>query len=127
MGTTNPSTTSTRALYLSNWNNMMGVWKAGKLTQLDSSTQGPCLGELHYLGGSLARRDVNQIVEYEGFFRDETNNIKYNQMSNFDCEPRPMSTAGSGGAGRRFGTRKDGLCAWPDPSRTSPRRSWASS
>jgi GH15 family glucan-1,4-alpha-glucosidase len=86
MGTTNPSTTSTRALYLSNWNNMTGVWKAGKLTQLDSSTQGPCLGELHYLSGSLARRDVNQIVEYEGFFRDETNNIKYNQMSNFDCE-----------------------------------------
>ena len=86
MGTTNPSTTSTRALYLSNWNNMMGVWKAGALTQLDTSTQGPCLGELHYLSGSLASRDVNQIVEYEGFFRDETNNIKYNQMSNFACE-----------------------------------------
>ena len=83
---TNPSTTSTRALYLSNWKNMMGVWKAGKLTQLDSSPQGPCLGELHYLGGSLARADVNQIVEYEGLFRDETNNIKYNQVSNFDCE-----------------------------------------
>ncbi|KAA6461998.1 hypothetical protein DYQ86_10220 [Acidobacteria bacterium AB60] len=77
MNPTNPSNTSTRSLYVSNSQNMMAIWQAGKLTQLDPSGDGPRLGELHYLPASLARRGVNQIVDYTGFFRDETNGIKY--------------------------------------------------
>ncbi len=86
MTPTQPSGTSTRALYLSNWQDMVGVWKAGKLCQIDPSTAGPRLGELHYLRGTLARRNVNQIVEYSAYFRDETNNEKYTNAGNFDSE-----------------------------------------
>lgn len=86
MNPTNPSNTSTRALYLSNSQNMMGLWEAGKLTQLDPSGAGPRLGELHYLPSSLARRGVNQIVDYTGFFRDETNDVKYTDVWAFEAE-----------------------------------------
>src|SRR5215475_211244 len=86
MSTTKSSDISTRSLFISNWQDMMGVWKASKLTQLDASPFGPRLGELHYLSGSLARRDVNQIIDYTGYFRDETNNIKYNAVPNFESE-----------------------------------------
>jgi hypothetical protein len=72
MSVTQPSTTSTRALYLSNWRDLVGIWMAGKLTQLDPSRFGPRLRELHYLRGSLGRRTANQIVDYTGFFHDET-------------------------------------------------------
>ena len=65
---------------------MMGIWQAGKLTQLDPSGSGPRLGELHYLPASLARRGVNQIVDYTGFFRDETNSIKYTSAWGFTAE-----------------------------------------
>jgi hypothetical protein len=68
MSPTQPSSTSARALYLSNWQDMMAIWMAGKLSQIDLSNAGPRIGELHYLGGSLARRGVNQIVDYSGFF-----------------------------------------------------------
>jgi GH15 family glucan-1,4-alpha-glucosidase len=86
MTATNPSNTSVRALYLSNSQDMVGIWMAGKLTQIDPSRSGPRLGELHYLQGSLARRSVNQIVDYSGFFRDETNNANYADIENFDSE-----------------------------------------
>src|SRR5947209_17542791 len=86
MNPTNASNTSTRALYLSNSKNMMAIWEAGKLTQLDPSGAGPRLGELHYLPASLGRRGVNQIVDYTAFFRDETNNIKYTSAWNFEAE-----------------------------------------
>ncbi len=86
MNPTQPSSTSTRALYLSNWQDLVGVWKAAKLCQIDPSVSGPRLGELHYLRGSLARRNVNQIMEYTGFFRDETSNEKYTNAGAFDAE-----------------------------------------
>ena len=86
MNPTQPSATSTRALYLSNWQDMVGIWMAGKLTQLDPSRFGPRLGELHYLRGSLGRRTVNQIIDYTGFFRDETANVNYTQVQNFEAE-----------------------------------------
>jgi GH15 family glucan-1,4-alpha-glucosidase len=86
MSPTSPSTTSTRALYLSNWQDMVGIWMAGKLTQNDQTQAGPRLGELHSLQGSLASRNVNQIVDYTGYFRDETNNVKYTAAGNFDTE-----------------------------------------
>ncbi len=86
MSLTPPSSTSTPALYLSNWQDMVGIWKAAKLSQLDTSGAGPRLGELHYLRGSLARRAVNQIVDYTGFFRDESGNAAYTHVENFDSE-----------------------------------------
>ena len=86
MTATMPSNTSTRSLYLSNWQNMVGIWEAGKLTQLDTSQFGPHLAELHYLSGTLERRGVNQIINYTGYFRDETNNAKYTSVENFDAE-----------------------------------------
>src|SRR6516165_9115531 len=61
MTLTPPSTTSTPALYLSNWQNLVGIWKAAKLSQIDPTLSGPRLAELHYLGGSQAARAVNQI------------------------------------------------------------------
>ncbi|WP_187631639.1 type II toxin-antitoxin system CcdA family antitoxin [Paraburkholderia sp. UCT31] len=86
MSPTSPSATPTHALYLSNWRDLVGVWKAAKLSQIDTSWTGPCLSELHYLRGSLARRTVNQIVDYTGFFRDETNGISYSHAEKFDSE-----------------------------------------
>src|SRR5216684_3758564 len=86
MSATAPSSTSTPSLYLSNWHDLVGIWKAAKLSQLDTSGAGPRLGELHYLRGSLARRTVNQIVDYTGFFRDESGNINYTHVENFDSE-----------------------------------------
>lgn len=86
MNPTQPSNTSTRALYLSNWQDRVAIWRAGKLTQTDPSEHGPCLGELHYLRGSFGRRTVNQIIDYTGFFRDESDNIKYTSVENFDSQ-----------------------------------------
>lgn len=83
MNPTQPSQTSARALYLSNWQDLVGIWMAGKLTQTDPSGFGPRLGELHYLRGSLARRSVNQIVDYTGFFRDESSGTQYTRVENF--------------------------------------------
>jgi GH15 family glucan-1,4-alpha-glucosidase len=86
MNTTSASATSTRALYISNWQNFIGIWMAGKLTQIDTSMRGPCLGELHYLSGSAAQRNVNHIVDYTGFFRDESGGTNYTQVQNFGVE-----------------------------------------
>jgi GH15 family glucan-1,4-alpha-glucosidase len=94
---TSPSTTSTTALYLSNWQDMVGIWKAAKLSQVDTSIAGPRLGELHYLRGSLARRAVNQIVDYTGFFRDESSNTTYTHAENFDSEAWFESGAANAG------------------------------
>ncbi len=86
MSSTPASNTSTPALYLSNWQDMVGIWKASKLSQLDTTVAGPRLAELHYLGGSLARRGANQIVDYSGFFRDESGGSSYTHVENFDSE-----------------------------------------
>lgn len=79
---TPPSNTSATALYSSNWQDLMGIWMDSKLSQNDTSTYGPRLGELRY-SGDWTR---NQIVDYTGFFRDETNVIKYNVAHNFTSE-----------------------------------------
>lgn len=34
----------------------------------------------------MARRGVNQIVDYTGFFRDETSNVKYTSAWSFAAE-----------------------------------------
>jgi GH15 family glucan-1,4-alpha-glucosidase len=86
MSLTLSSDTSTPALYLSNWRDLVGIWKASKLSQLDTSGMGPRLSELHYLRGSFGRRSVNQIVDYTGFFRDESAGISYTQADKFATE-----------------------------------------
>jgi GH15 family glucan-1,4-alpha-glucosidase len=79
---TQPSNTSAAALYSSNWQDLMGIWMASKLSQNDTGTYGPRLGELRY-SGDWTR---NQIVDYTGFFRDETHSVKYNVSHNFSSE-----------------------------------------
>jgi GH15 family glucan-1,4-alpha-glucosidase len=86
MPDTPPSKTSVTALYLSNWQDMVAIWKARKLTQTDPARRGPCLGELHFLGGPAPSWPINQIFDYSGFFRDESANLKYTAIENFDSE-----------------------------------------
>ncbi|WP_128214175.1 CBM35 domain-containing protein [Clostridium manihotivorum] len=72
-----------RSLYMSNWKDTMAIWQASKLSDNDTtSAKGPRLSELRYSGNW----NVNQIQDYTGFFRDETNNAKYDQTHNFDSE-----------------------------------------
>ena len=59
---------------------------ASKLTLIDTSIHGPRLGELHFLSGSVTQRNINHIVDYTGFFRDESGNTKYTSVENFDAE-----------------------------------------
>jgi GH15 family glucan-1,4-alpha-glucosidase len=74
-----PSTTSAASLYLSNWQDMQAIWMAPTLNQTQTATYGPRIAELHYSGNWA----VNQIVDYTGFFRDETDGVKYDQAQNF--------------------------------------------
>lgn len=74
---------SVRSLYMSNWNNMMAIWQASKLSDNDTTSgSGPRLSEIRYSDNW----GVNQIKDYDGFFRDETNSVKYDQIHNFDSE-----------------------------------------
>lgn len=80
---TQPTTETARSLYLSNWDDTVGLWMASKLSQEDTNTQyGPRLSELRF-GSNMAD---NQIVDYSAFFRDETNAVKYNQINNFQAD-----------------------------------------
>ena len=78
--TTQPTTTSAASLYLSNWNSMQGIWMASKLNQNDTGNYGPRIGELHF----STDWPTNQINDYSGFFRDETNSVKYDSIHSFD-------------------------------------------
>lgn len=74
---------SVRSLYMSNWDNMMAIWKASNASDNDnSSVSGPRLSEIRYSGNW----GVNQIKDYGSFFRDETNGVNYDQTHNFDSE-----------------------------------------
>ena len=78
-----PTRTSVTSLYMNNWDDLVGIWMASKLNQNDTGTYGPRLGELRYSSDWT----TNQIVDYSGFFRDETGTtVKYNQVHNFDAE-----------------------------------------
>jgi len=76
---TTPTSTSAASIYLSNWSNIQALWMAPKLNQTQTATYGPRIAELHYSGDW----GVNQIVDYTGFFRDTTDNVKYDQPQNF--------------------------------------------
>lgn len=78
-----PKNVSVPSLYMSNWNNMMAVWKNSKLSPNDTTgTKGPRLDELRFSGNW----DQNQIKDYSSFFRDETNGKKLNDAHQFDSE-----------------------------------------
>jgi GH15 family glucan-1,4-alpha-glucosidase len=76
---TQPSTTSVDSMYLSNWQNIQALWMAPTLNQTQTAQYGPRIAELHYSGDW----GVNQIVDYSGFFRDETDGVKYDQGDDF--------------------------------------------
>ena len=76
------SQTSATSLYESNWENLMGIAMAAKLTQTDTGPYGPRLGELRYSGDW----STNQIIDYSAFFRDETGADKYDEIGNFDSD-----------------------------------------
>lgn len=82
---TQPSAETARSLYMNNWADTTGIWMSPQLAQTDTNTQfGPRLGELHYSSnGATSASAVNQIVDYSGFFRDESNGNKYDQIHNF--------------------------------------------
>lgn len=93
---TQPSTETARSLYMNNWTDTTGIWMAPQLAQTDSNTQyGPRLGELHYSPtGATSASAVNQIVDYTGFFRDETNGNKYDQVHDFGSATGYLDSGG---------------------------------
>jgi GH15 family glucan-1,4-alpha-glucosidase len=80
-----PSGLSVPSLYLSNWQDMVGVWQSHALSKV-TPWQAPGLRELHFLGDSLGAPQVNHIVDWAGFFRDESGGYSYAQVSNFETE-----------------------------------------
>ncbi|KQR93947.1 MAG: hypothetical protein J0I33_11190 [Microbacterium ginsengisoli] len=93
---TSPSTETARSLYMNNWTDTTGIWMAPQLAQTDSNTQyGPRLGELHYSpSGATSASAVNQIVDYTGFFRDETHSTKYDQVHGFSAATGYLDSGG---------------------------------
>jgi len=93
---TQPSSETARSLYMNNWADTVGLWMAPQLAQTDTNTQyGPRLAELHYSpSGASAASAVNQIVDYTGFFRDETHGVKYDQVHNFGSATGYLDSGG---------------------------------
>lgn len=73
---------STRSFYLSNQQDMMAIWKAAKLCSADEAVKSPRIDEVRVSSDWT----VNQIKDYSGFFRDETESIKYTNGESFDSE-----------------------------------------
>lgn len=73
---------SVRSLYLSNWNDMMAIWKASKIHDAETAVKGPRIDELRFSGDW----ETNQIQDWSGFFRDETASVKYTDIKKFDSE-----------------------------------------
>jgi len=122
MPTTPPSDLSAPALYLSNWQDLVGIWMARRLTQTDARVRGPSLNELHYLGGPTSSRLRSQIVDFTAFFRDETNGVRYTQAGNFDADAWFESTPGQTGVlVTRYGRYQDA----PAQPRCAITRSYA--
>lgn len=77
-----PTTQSITSLYMSNWTDSMNIWMASKLSQNDTGTFGPRIGEMRISNDY----PTNQIIDYSSFFRNETSTVKYNQPHNFNSE-----------------------------------------
>lgn len=80
--TVEPKHESVRSLYLSNWDDMMAIWKAARLHDADTAVDGPRIDELRYDGDW----ETNQIKDWSGFYRDETASAKYNDNKKFESE-----------------------------------------
>lgn len=79
----NPSATSATSLWMNNWNNLIAVHMASKLSPADTGTYGPRLAELHY----SADWPTNQLVDATAFFRDQTGTLaKYDDAHQFNSE-----------------------------------------
>jgi GH15 family glucan-1,4-alpha-glucosidase len=79
----NPSATSATSLWMNNWNNMVAIHMASKLSPADTGTFGPRLAELHY----SADWPTNQLVDATAFFRDQTGTLaKYTDAHQFNSE-----------------------------------------
>lgn len=79
---TQPTAQSATSLYMSNWSNAMNIWMASKLSQNDTGSYGPRIGEMRISNDY----STNQINDYSSFFRNETSGTKYNQPHNFNSE-----------------------------------------
>lgn len=95
--TTEPTSTSTPAVYLSNWRDLTAVWMASRLDPR-AHAQAPRLGELHYLGGSPEGASENHIVDSTGFFRDESLGVKYTRSGSLDAAAWFESDGAAAGA-----------------------------
>jgi GH15 family glucan-1,4-alpha-glucosidase len=94
---TQPTTETAHSLYMNNWADTTAIWGDTQLAQTDTNTQyGPRLMELHYSPGGTASSGsaVNQIVDYTGFFRDETHGVKYDQAHNFGAATGYLDSGG---------------------------------
>lgn len=78
----NTSDRSITSLYMNNWDDSVNIWMASKLSQNDTGSSGPRIGEMRI----ASDYSVNQIKDYTSFFRDETNSVKYNLPTNFKSE-----------------------------------------
>lgn len=79
---TPPTTQSATSLYMSNWDDAVNIWMASKLSQNDTGSYGPRIGEMRI----ASDYSVNQIRDYSSFFRNETSGVKYDQPHNFNSE-----------------------------------------
>jgi GH15 family glucan-1,4-alpha-glucosidase len=94
---TQPTAETARSLYTNNWTDTTALWGAAQLAQTDTNTSyGPRMMELHYSPGGTASSGsaVNQIVDYTGFFRDETHGTKYDQVHNFGAATGYLDSGG---------------------------------
>lgn len=73
---------STRSFYMSNQKDMLALWRASQLCSVDVAQAGPRLSELHV----SSNWPVNQIKDYSGFFRDESDKATYTDGGKFDSE-----------------------------------------
>ena len=81
-GVLNRRELSATSIFLSNWQDSIAIWMNTTLKQDQTpSTYGPRIAELIYAGDWSG----NHIVDQSNFFRDETNMIKYTQISNFNA------------------------------------------
>lgn len=74
---------SATSIFLSNWQDSIAIWMNSTLKQDQApSIYGPRIAELRYAGNWSG----NHIVDQSNFFRDETNKMKYTQISNFNAK-----------------------------------------
>jgi GH15 family glucan-1,4-alpha-glucosidase len=76
---------SARSLYMNNWNDTVAIWKETVVNPAQSSNgSGPGLYELrYYAGGADNNYNLNNIVNYSMFLRNQTDSQVYTDGSRF--------------------------------------------